>query len=216
MCIRDRPDPLQYFQYPWLPTRWRSHCKEIIEDHWVNVYRADASSKKSLIYFDVSTLNFTEPHRIWKAAGLDSIEVKKATVVMWFLLNVYHCNKLLLKMKRVGTSLCTCCDNIFEEDVCHILLFCQAYREIREPFLTKLTLLNNNLVKISDRSTLLIIAILDPESSKLPNFITDNWTHLDKIYSLSRTFCLNIHQKRDRILKEQAKASNQQVARNDC
>ena len=106
-------DPLQYLQYPWLPDRWRRHCKEIVVRFWDDKLREevstsrsslkeDESSKSSLKYLDVTDLSTDKIHPVYRAAGLDSLNVTKSTVVMWFLLGVFHCKSLENKMKKAA------------------------------------------------------------------------------------------------------------------
>ena len=89
------PDPEIYMKSPWIAKSWRKLCNEKISDFWDDKLRLDASSKDSLIFCDVSDLSVSKIHPIWEYAGLDSTEVPKAVVNMWFLLGVYHSNSLL-------------------------------------------------------------------------------------------------------------------------
>ena len=202
-------DPLQYLQYPWLPDRWRRHCKEIVVRFWDDKFREevstsksflkeDGSSKTSLKYLDVTDLSTDKIHPVYRAAGLDSLNVTKSTVVMWFLLGVFHCKSLEHKMKKSLTGQCSCNESM-EEDIQHILLFCDHYLEIREQFLVELTFSNRNIVKYSNNPDVLLTSFLDPESPGLPDEIRDSWNSLDDIYKISRNYCYNIYKKCEKL-----------------
>ena len=152
-------------------------------------------------YLDVSTLSTDKIHPVLNAAGLDSQNSTKATVVMWFLMDVFHSRHLLHKMKKCSSQQCPCCISP-QEDIPHILLFCEGYQDIRETYLVELTFLNRNIVRYSDNAEILITAILDPESPKLPDDIRLSWNSVDKIYEISRNFCYNIYMKREKIIKD--------------
>ena len=124
---------------------------------------------------------------------------------MWFLLGIFHCNTLLLKMKKVDSFLCPRCENREEEDICHILLNCAAYKEIRANFLDKLTLENTNLVEFCKNQDILVISILYPDSSLLPEAVMIGWKSLDKAYSLFSSFCYNIWKKREKNIADKDK-----------
>ena len=105
-------------------------------------------------------------------------------------------------MKKVDSPFCVSCgnNNIIESDS-HILLQCDIYQDIREKFLTMMTLRNNDIVNYNDNTDILLTAILDPESPSLPEDIRTKWKSLEEIYSLSRDFCHNVHKKREKILE---------------
>ena len=86
-----------------------------------------------------------------------------------------------------------------EEDIQHILLFCDHYLEIREQFLVELTFSNRNVVKYSNNPDVLLTSFLDPESPGLPDEIRDSWNSLDDIYKISRNYCYNIYKKREKL-----------------
>ena len=59
--------------------------------------------------------------------------------------------------------------------------------------------MNDQLLQISDDEKLLVISILDPLSSKLPETITSNWNSVTGVYQLARKFCHRIHLKREKV-----------------
>jgi hypothetical protein len=117
---------------------------------------------------------------------------------MWFLLGVFHSKSLQHKMKKCPSGQCSC-SSLQEENIPHILLFCDHYSEIREKFLVELTFCNINLMKYSNDVDVLLTSFLDPESPKLPDDIRNNWKSLDNVYNISRNYCYNIFKKREKI-----------------
>ena len=194
------PDPLEYMMHPWTSKGWRQMCKSTIVDYWDKKLRLKASSMDSLYFCDSSELSVSKIHRIWEYAGLSSIEVPKAAVNMWFLLGVYHCNSLLLKMKKSRSDRCHCSSDAIE-DISHITLFCKSYDDIRIPFLSNLTLQNPNLLAFCDQPEMITRTILDPESPRLPAEIKHNWKSIHEAYQLTRNYLFNLDRKRRKIIE---------------
>jgi hypothetical protein len=195
------PDPLQYLQHPWRPDRWRSHCRTAITEHWDQKLRTEAEPRSSSEYVDLSSLSTTTPMRIWQQAGLSSNDVKHATTVSWMYSGAYFTRELLHKMHKVKSPSCACNPGI-SENIPHILLYCEIYDEIRQECIPKFLNMNTQLMQISDYEKLLVISILDPLSSKLPENITSSWSSVSGVYALSRMFCHRIHLKREKIYLE--------------
>ena len=194
------PDPETYMENPWTAQSWRNLCNQTISQYWEEKLRLEASDKPSLWRCDISALSFSKVHRIWEYAGLHSTEVTKATINMWFLLGVYHSNDLLFKMTKSPTitNECHCSDNSVE-DSSHMILHCNSYNSIREPFFTKITFENPNLALFCTSPEIIILSIMDPESSLLPENIKLGWKSTQNIYELTRNFLFNIHRKREKL-----------------
>ena len=122
--------------------------------------------------------------QIWQQCGPDSIAGKEATPVSWMYCGVYFTRVFKFKMK---SPFCAC-DNITPENLPHFILHCEMYKNIREQFIPKYIELNSNILSICDNEKLLLIAILDPLSSKLPDNIPTKWSSVCDVYQLSRTF----------------------------
>ena len=60
----------------------------------------------SLYLLDVHSLFTMKPAKVWSMAGLDSQEVKKATVVIWMSQGVYKSREILHKMKIAKSPIC--------------------------------------------------------------------------------------------------------------
>ena len=84
----------------------------------------------------------------------------------------------------------------------HYLLYCELSKEIREKFVPKFILSNNKISSLLNNEVALMITILDPESSLLPDEIRFNWVSTSQIYSLSRDFAYNIHRKFEKFYGE--------------
>ena len=104
-------------------------------------------------------------------------------------------------MKTVKSPFCAC-DNITPENLAHFILHCEMYKNIREQYIPKYIQLNKNILSICDNEKLLLISILDPLSSKLPDNITTKWSSVCDVYQLSRKYVYRIHLKREKIYTE--------------
>ena len=195
------PDPLQYLQYPWRPDRWRSHCQQVIGNHWEKKLKAEQAPKSSSCYLDLDSMSTTTPMRIWQQAGLNSAAAKEATVVSWMYCGVFFTREFLYNIKKVKSPQCVCECDVFET-LAHFLLHCKMYDSIREEYIPKYVENNPNIVELVNDENLLLISILDPISSKLPTSVTKNWTSIKSIYEISRKFCYRMYLKREKIYNE--------------
>ena len=195
------PDPMQYLEHPWRPDRWRSHCRIVITNYWDTKLRADAEPRSSSQYTDLGSLSTAVPMRIWQQAGINSVAVKQATIVSWMYCGTYFTRELMHTMHKVKSASCAC-EPETSENVPHILLHCQLYNSIREDYIPKFIQMNSKLPEIFDDENLLVISILDPLSSKLPQSITANWSSVSGVYELARGLCYRIHSKREKIYME--------------
>jgi hypothetical protein len=139
--------------------------------------------------------------RIWQQAGLNSNSVKEATPVSWMYCGTFFTRELLKKMKKVKSSACAC-DSEISENLPHFILHCNLYDSIRQQYIPQYVKLNTNVLSICDDQHLVLISILDPLSSKLPDHITKNWSSVSAVYELSRKFIYRMHLKREKIYKE--------------
>ena len=125
---------------------------------------------------------------------------KSTTIVSWMMLGVYRTQEFLFKMKKSKSPSCVGCETKSEnENLSHLLLYCTYYQSIREEFIPMYHLNNKNLSSILDNEEKIILSILDPLSSKLPEVITLNWTSPKHAYEISRQFCYNLHNKREKL-----------------
>ena len=196
------PDPGQYMLSPWRPDRWRSYCRGVITEKWEDDLKQKAESLKSLSLLDIESLSLMKPAKIWSMAGLDSVEVKKAAVVNWMQLGVYRTREALYKMKQVKSPLCLACDTDTVATLAHYLLYCKFTEEIRQNYLPKFFLSNPEVVSLTNNETALLISILDPESSLLPEPIRHGWESSTNIYTLSRDYAYNVHKKLEKFYAE--------------
>jgi hypothetical protein len=200
------PDPLQYMVNPWRPDRWRSHCAEVITSYWNKKLKSqltndDGTEKTSVALVDMEALSTSVPMRIWQQAGLNSQSVKEATPVTWMYCGTFFTRELLEKMKKVKSSACAC-DTDVSENLPHFILHCKLYDSIRQQYIPQYLQMNNNVLSICDNQQLVLLSILDPLSSKLPEIITKNWSSVSAVYELSRKFIYRMHLKREKIYKE--------------
>ena len=191
------PDPLQYLQNPWRADRWRQHCKKKVQDYWELELIQVVETSQTLQYVDTESASLSIPMRGWQLAGLCAVSVKQASIVNWMLLGVYFTREMLLKMRKVDTDKCLACEENTPENLGHFLLQCSHFDSIRQEYLPQLFLSNTHLSSILDKQEQVILSILDPVSSKLPENVRKGWTSVNQAYGLSRKFCSDMHQKRE-------------------
>ena len=119
--------------------------------------------------------------RRWQLAGLSSVNVREATIVNWMLLGVYFTRELLHKMKKVNSPQCLACDENTTENLSHLILYCQFYQIIREEYLPKLVTSNKSIGVILNNEDNMVISILDPISSNLPQPVRRGWDSVKKV-----------------------------------
>ena len=204
-CLQyNLPDPLQYMQHPWRADRWRTHCRKTVQDYWEKKLLNIVSETPSLQYIDTETASLSIPMRGWQLAGLCSNSVRQASVVNWMVLGVYFTRELLFKMKKSKSPNCSGCGDTQKEDLKHFLLHCVFFKDIREVFIPKLVLMNPSYREIFNDESQLMISILDPISSKLPKNYVNNWSSVTSAYELTRMFCWNMHNKREKLYSDNA------------
>jgi hypothetical protein len=200
------PDPLQYFEHPWRPDRWRDHCKKTVRNYWETDLLQVVQASDTLKYVDIEYASVSVPMRLWQMAGLCSISVRQATVQNWMFLGVYFTQIQLHKMKKVKSPLCLGC-NEMSEDLNHFILHCGFFNTIREKYLPQYISQNNKLGEILNNEEMIMLTILDPVSSKLPEAVTKNWLSVKAVYCISREFCYNMHRKREKLYKDMEKVT---------
>ena len=208
-CLKyNLPDPLQYLLYPWRPDRWRNYCKGEVEKFWNRELLDIVENTPSLCYMDTGYASTSVPMRIWQMAGLDSVCVRAATVVNWFVMGIYFTREMLHKMKKVDSPMCLGCPQNKKETPEHFILECSYFQDIRESFLPKFVILNPNVSQVLGNENLIMLMILDPLSSKLPEEVTNNWVSVKEAYKISRTFVYNMHRKREKYYNQMEKKNS--------
>ena len=200
------PDPLQYIEHPWRPDRWRHHCRQVVGKQWEASLKETAITKDSLAFFDIESASVFQPTKTWVMAGLDSLEVKKATITNWMQLGTYKTREKLQQFKSIKSDLCLACEQNQSENLNHLIFRCPFYEEIRQPALTKLFLMNPKLIQIMEDVKLKMVLVLDPTSKLLPTSISEHWSQTPSVvYALCRDMLYNLHKKRDKLYKKMDK-----------
>ena len=200
------PDPLSYLQYPWRPDRWRKHCKQIVGKHWEQILKDTARQKDSLEYFDIDSSSIFKPTQNWALAGLDSLEVKMATIVNWMQLGVYKTREKLHQFKLVKEDICLSCNLNQKENLYHLIFVCPFYDNIRQPSLSRIFLMNPSIVEVVENARLKMIVILDPQSKLLPDVVRESWKqNVSDVFKITRRMLYNIHKKREKFYAEKDK-----------
>ena len=97
------------------------------------------------------------------------------------------------KMKKIGSPECAC-GMEKSETLSHFLLNCPLYEQIRQQYIPQLINLNTNISEICDSEYLLMLSILDPVSSKLPEKLINNWSSIGKAILLQ-----DVHEERKNL-----------------
>ena len=111
--------------------------------------------------------------------------------------------RVLHKMKKTKSNLCTACSNNAIGSLEHYLLYCPFTQEIREHFIPQFIQCNPKITSLIDNEAALVISILDPESNLLPEDIRQNWESSNRMYALSRDYVYNIYRKLEKHYEKQ-------------
>ena len=114
-------------------------------------------------------------------------------------MGVYFTRQLLYKMKKIESPLCLGCTKNVNETPEHFILECFYYQDIRENFLPKFVNINPHVGEVLGKEKLIMMMILDPLNTKLPEDLTKNWSSVKEAYKLSRSFIYNMHRKREKF-----------------
>ena len=161
----------------------------------------------TLNYMDTDYVSTSVPMRIWQLAGLCSDSVKAVTIVNWMVMGVYFTRELLFAMKKVESPKCLGCLENVGENLTHFLLHCSFYKDVRENYLPKFIENNKKISEIIGNENMMMLSVLDPLHSKLPENVSKGWQSSKKAYENSRNFCFNMHKKRDKLYKQLEKES---------
>ena len=110
-------------------------------------------------------------------------------------LGVYKTRETLHKTKVIKSPLCTACGTHSIGSLSHYLLYCLFTEDIRQKYIPQFVIANPMVARLADNEAALMISILDPESSLLPDDVRFNWESSKKIYSLTRDYVYNVHKK---------------------
>ena len=210
LCVQyDLPHPLQQLKFPTSKARMKRLVKERILDYWQHNLAAEASSLSSLSYFNPRMHALSTPHPLWAAAGSNSYEVNKSTVLSRMISGRYRTEKLCRFWTDNREGFClvpTCQENGVIGDLEHLLLHCPALQDARENlqqmWLSKssaVPTLHDFVCQVLESPTQTKMKfILDPTS--LPEVVR-LWQIfgpqvLDMVFYLTRTFAYALHRKK--------------------
>lgn len=97
--------------------------------------------------------------------------------------------------------MCTACNTNSVGSLSHYLLYYPYTGDIRLQYVPKFVIANTKVARLSGNEPALMISILDPESSLLPENIRYNWESSKQIYALSRDYVYNVHNKFEKFYK---------------
>ena len=210
ICVQyGLPHPLQQLQFPIKKVRMRRLIREKIVEYWQHHLADEASSLSSLGFFNPCMHALSTPHPLWAAAGNNTYEVNKSTILARMISGRYRTERLCRFWGENREGFClaiTCHSNRVVGDLEHLLLHCPALQVARENlekmWLSKASVLPSLLsfvcqVLESPPHTKMIF-ILDPTS--LPEVVRI-WQQygpevLDIIFYMTRTYTYGLHRKK--------------------
>lgn len=197
---------------PWRSDRFSKFVKKEITKYWANLLQKSASTyqENTLNLLNITELDLSVPHRIWKEADNEAISVQKATIVSWFFLGVYKTQERLYKMKKVFSPNCLLCqsppqhsdDSVHTESRSHLALQCVAFSEIRKNYFDKFIAICPVLATHMDTSDKLLKILLDPLSSDVPIDIREGWSSQAAAYEISRNYFYALHKKHTKLMEK--------------
>ena len=90
----DLPGIYDLLENPIKKEKWKETIKRAISQHWVKKIQNEAEAKTSLKHLNAQNYETCKPHNIWKHAGVNTLEVKKAGVKALLLAGVYKLQKI--------------------------------------------------------------------------------------------------------------------------
>ena len=181
-----------------------------------NEMRIKARDSEKLKYFNASLYGLSgHPHPALSNL-MNTVEVKKSRYHLKMLIGDLYTYEVKSQHSSGSPHCHVCCDNETEsnnftrpsESICHILVICRAYSDIRNRIIEQykqLCSVSNstlNFHHISSDSELLCQFILDPTSINLPERINLKDPYLDSYFKLSRDICHGINERRLKFLKK--------------
>ena len=174
----------------------KSTAKKIILDYWLCQLKQDASTKSSLLHLCLDSCSLSKCHSVWQNLECNLSEVKKAMTKAKLLVGAYtlQCNKAIFNQYEVNPT-CPLCSS-GEEDRTHLLLHCEAMKDIRSKHMRIIASI------VPDFDTLLdwqkINLILDGNFGKTPNYpVVRDMFNLE---AATRTYVFSLHCRRIKLI----------------
>ena len=176
--------------------------------------RSKAKIDKKLKYFNVSLMGLSgRPHPA--ICGLyTASEVRRSQPHLKMLVGDYYTMEIKSEQSG-GTPNCRlCCSNVeleenyATENICHMLVMCNAYNTLRGRLFDEMsvkcqeTVNNVNITQYFQNPELLTQFILDPSSINLPVRVNTNDPVLPALFKLSRDFCYLMNKERIKQLSK--------------
>ena len=112
-------------------------------------------------------------------------------------------------MKKVKSPQCVLCMDPLDNRL-HFSLQCSELSQIRSQYFEKFVQSCPNIKNYLEDITFLLVILLDPFSSKVPDQVKESWTNKNEAYSLTRNYFYDIHKKREKIM-ENIENSNKNI-----
>ena len=213
LCAQyDLPSPIILLSQPLTKERFKSITKSKVLSFWESMYRDEAASKPSLLYFKPEYHSLCKPHPLWTTCKNSSFEVNKSVVVARFLSGRYfsdwHCRHWSQDNPSGSCMLCPA-ENI-PGTTEHLLVSCHALEEKRKTlkiYIKHQTEDNPDLADLveaemcnNNTDTQIVQFLLDP--SVVPSVrsaVSLNKFTLSDVFAITRTYVYAMHRKRLQI-----------------
>ena len=80
-------------------------------------------------------------------------------------------------------------------------MYCPYTEDIRQKYIPQCVIANPMVARLTDNEAALMISILDPESSLLPDDVRFNWESSKKIYTLTHDYVNNVHKQFEKFFE---------------
>ena len=211
--LYDLPHPLQFLQYPCERFPFKKLIKSKVVSHWEILLREEATSLRSLTYFNPSYMSLVKPHPLWSTAGSSSVQVAKACVQATMLSGRYRCGSLMRHWNVSSDGHCLLSNECVSklEDIQHILIICPALNHTR---LSLRQFTTNYCSNLPDHVSGLITEMCSPEHPLYCQFLLDpssipsvisasqckDYDALAQFLYVGRTWVYALHRERLKLL----------------
>ena len=215
------PHPLSLIDACLNKFAYKKLVKQKVTDYWERQLRCEASSLKSLTFFDPNFMSLHSPHPIWYTSGNSPYKVAMANIQAKMISGRYRCGSLLRHWSKDENGSCKLslqCQGIIE-DLPHLLQFCPGLRLVR---LKLMSFTQNFSSTLPNEIKDVLMRKCDPDLPSFCSFILDcsndpevvllcqkfGKNVLFNFFDITRTWAFVIHRERMKLLGLWKRAAN--------
>ena len=213
ICLLNKlPHPLHLMNSALPKPKFKKIVQSRVFDYWEITLRKEASPLSSLKYFNPAFMSLKRPHPIWSTVGSSPAKVAMATVQAQMLSGRYRTQHLCSLWSQNTSEYCKLSDECATtaEDIEHILKFCPGLSSTRK----KLQNYCLSYCENYDAIKPIVEKYCDPSHPQFCQFLLDcsifsdvikttqlyDDSVLEYLFTITRTFCYNLHKERLKIL----------------